>query len=135
MPLRDDLPGPEQGADNFAYKAQTTHAVFVVKASWLNRKVDVAARAPGLNALGLPASVWIRFGTSASMEVDRTAFVTGTPPAWTPSANSGRPIRDGETKDYTIKPTWTHFAVESDLTDVEIYITPSDFPKHETQAG
>jgi hypothetical protein len=135
MPLRDDLPGPEQGADNFAAQVGTTHAVYVVQASWLGRKVDVTARAIGLNALGQPASVWIRFGTSASMEVDRAAFVTGTPPAWTPSANSGRPIRDGETKDYTIKPTWTHFSVESDLASTECYITLSDFPRHETQAG
>lgn len=122
-----DVPAPEAGKI-FAYKAGTTHETFAVPSAWLGRKVDVTARAPGLNSAGQAAAVWLVFGTAVSVAADRTAFVTGTPPAWTAAAGSGRPIRDGETRDYFVKSTMTHFSVESDLADVEVYITPSDFP-------
>lgn len=135
MPLYDDLPGPEAGTANFAATIGTTHAVYAIPAAWLDRRVDVCVRAPGLNSSGQPASVWVLFGSSASMEVSRTAVVSGTPPAWTGAATIGRPIRDGESRDYKIRSSWTHFAIEADLAACEVYITPSDYPKHETQAG
>lgn len=135
MPFYSDLPGPESGTTNFAVTIGTTHAVYAIPAAWSDRRVDVTVRAPGLNSSGQPASVWILFGTSASMEVDRTAVVSGTPPAWTGGVKIGRPVRDGETKDYKIKALWTHFSIEADLAACEVYITPNDYPKHETQAG
>lgn len=130
MPSYYDIPGPEV-SKVFAYQAGTTHKVFEIPTAWKGRKVDITARAPATNSVGQPATVWVLFGASASIEVDRTAFVTGTPPEWESNAKSGRPVRDGETIDRFVKSTWTHFAVESDLANVEIYITPSDFPDAE----
>lgn len=135
MPLYDDLPGPEAGTSNFAAQIGTTHAVYAIPAAWLDRRVDVTVRAPALNSAGQLASVWISFGASASMEVSRAAVVTGTPPAWTGSALIGRPIRDGESRDYKIKSTWTHFAIEADLAACEVYIFPSDYAKSDVGLG
>lgn len=135
MPLYNDLPGPEAGLYNFTAQIGTTHAVYAIPAAWLDRRVEVTVHAPGLNSAGQPASVWILFGASASMEVNRATVVSGTPPAWTGAATIGRPIRDGESRDYKVKAAWTHFAIEADLAACEIYITPSDYPKHETQSG
>lgn len=123
----DALPAPETGKPNYAFKVGLTHSIFEVPLAWRGRKVDISVRAPALNAAGQAASVWILFGTSAAIEVDQTAFVTGTQPAWTTNAKTGRPIRDGESKDYFVKTTATHFTVEADLANVEVYVFPSDF--------
>ncbi len=124
MPF-EDLPAPEAGKV-FACKVGTTHLVFTVPSAWKGRKVDVAVRGAAATA-----AVWLVFGTSTSVEADRTAFVTGTPPGWTVNPKTGRPCRDGEIRDYHIKPSWSHFSVEAADADTEIYITPSDFSTRE----
>lgn len=133
MPLPNDLPGPVASATkNFATQIGTTHAVYAIPDDWKSRKIDCTVRAAALNSAGMPASVWLLFGTGATVEADRSAFVTGTPPAWTGSPKIARPIRDGETRDYYVDPAWTHFSIESDVASTEFYVTPSDYPKNDT---
>lgn len=123
------LRGPVTDAtNNFAYQAGTTHAVYAIPTDWLGRRVDISVVGTALTAAGLAPTVWFLFGTSSSMEVDRSVFVTGTPPAFTGSVKIGRPIGHGETKDYYVDPSWTHFSAESDTASTGFYIFPSDYP-------
>lgn len=123
------LRGPVVDAtNNFAYQAGLTHQVFTIPAAWLGRRVDVSVVGSALTAAGLPPTVWLLFGTSSGMQVDRSAFVTGTPPAFTGSAVIGRPIAHGETRDYFVDPNWTHFSVEADTAATAVYIFLSDYP-------
>ncbi len=117
-----DVEGP------FAESIGTTHAVFTVPACWKGRRVDITVKNHASSTTA--NTVWFAFGTASNMEVDRAATVTGTPPAWTGAATIGRPIRDGETRDYYVDPTWTHFAAESDENTNQpiLYINLSDYP-------
>lgn len=117
-------------AGGFAVTIGTTHAVYTVPDIWKGRRVDVSVLA---NASAPTAKIWFAFGTSSSMEVDRTAVVSGTPPAWTGDAKIGRVIRDGETRDYYVDPSWTHFAAESDenTNKATLTIFPSDYAQLE----
>ena len=103
--------------ENFAAATSTTHAVYAVPAIWLGQRVRIAAATSNL---------WIAFGTAVGMEVDRTAVVTGTPPAWTGSAKIGWPVRIDGWIDVTVDPTSTHFSFEADAVGAVTIVT-SDY--------
>lgn len=110
--------GPVASATlNFAAATSTTHAVYEVPTDWRRRWVRVRSNVSNL---------WFLFGTSAGVEVSRTAVVSGTPPAWTGSATIGDYIADGTYADYLVDPSWTHFTFEADAVG-RITIIPSDF--------
>ena len=117
------FPALESGQPNFAYTfPDTNHRVFVVPAAWKKRRVVFKARG---------GAVWIVFGTAASVEADRGARVTGTPPAWTTSATIAYPIDNGESIDRYIRNKWTHFSIEADTLNAEIYAHLSDLGQNE----
>jgi hypothetical protein len=61
------------------------------------------------------------------MEVDRSAVVTGTPPAWTTAATIGADVVSGGSKDWYVDPSWTHFALEADTASTKVSMIPSDY--------
>jgi hypothetical protein len=118
------VPGPAASATSeFAAAASTTHAVYVVHASWLGQRMRFTANG---------AKIWVVFGTSSGVEADRAAVVTGTPPAWTGSVKICPPIPDGQYADWYIDPSWTHFSFEGDaagtLTATISDYEQTDFP-------
>lgn len=120
------LIGPLASADNnFAAAIGTTHAVYAIPEAWKRTRLAFTVRC---HATSPTATVWLIFGTGVSVEADRTAVVTGTPPAWVGNAKIARPLRDGETADYYVKSSWTHFSIESDdnTNQPTIYAFPSD---------
>ena len=103
--LAETVPGPLASVSNFAAATATTHLVFAIPAAWLGQRMRFRSKG---------CTTWLLFGTSSGMEVDRTAVVTGTPPAWTGSVKIGDPIPDGMSADFLVDPSWTHFSFEAD---------------------
>jgi len=117
------FPALETGQLNFAYTLpDLTHRVFVVPTAWKMRRVLFKARG---------GTIWLLFGTSASIEADRAARVTGTPPAWTTAATIAFPIEAGESIDRYIRRKWTHFSIEADTASAEFYGHLSDMTQNE----
>ena len=91
----------------FGAATSTTHEVRALPTVWKSGKVIFEA---------LDANVWILGGTSASVEVDRTAVSTGTAPAITVGATTGAYIPMGTALEIQFDADCTHFAIEADGT-------------------
>jgi hypothetical protein len=117
------VPPAISGGANWSASVGTTHAVYVVHADWLGRRVKLASYGG--------RAAWV-FGTSTSVEADVNAVVTGTPPAWTTNAKTGSCTADGGSEDFFIPTTTeagvaiTHFSVECSAASTYCQIIPSD---------
>jgi len=120
--------GPVADAtNNLPLQVGTTHTTITCPTLWLGRRVNVTVR----GASGAAATCWVLFGTSSAVEVDRTVFATGTPPAFTGNAKAGMPIRDGENRDFYVDPAWTHISLEADTANTEVFVCLSDYAQGE----
>jgi hypothetical protein len=114
--------------NNIAVQAGTTHITLAVPAAWPGRRVCLSVVGTALTGAGLPPTVWYQFGTADSIAVDRTAFGTGTPPAYTGNVNIGKPIPHGGAEDVYVDPTWTHISFEADTASTGFYGSLTDYP-------
>lgn len=101
------------GDDAYARATVTTHQVIAIPAALVGKWVNFAAEG---------VAVWIRFGTSASVEVDRTAVSAGTPPAITAGTTEAHLYVPAEgSVSRRLQSAWTHFAHESAATTGKLH--------------
>lgn len=101
------------------------HIVRTIPDDWKGRMVRFWVVKP--IATTDAATAWVLCGTSASMEVDRTAIESGTPPAWTSNPKIGDPVQaNGAPLDVYIEHGFTHFSAEADTAGITISAIVSD---------
>lgn len=91
----------------YGYSTSTTHQVYEVPAEWKGQRVAIQA---------VTANLWISFGTSASIEVDRTDNSTLATNTLTVSAKTGAYVAAGTKQEFVVDTALTHFAIEADNT-------------------